>query len=239
MRMNGSSCRFLLLALLLACLRAAHAGPLAWPIACAVGADCTLGYPDVDKDGKAFNCGNAGYRGHEGTDIGISQAMMDKGTAVYAAADGVVQWVFDGKHDRCPSSSPDCAPPRGGMAPGSREGHTVCTPLGPWCKDGKGQCFWCFAGGNVVVIRHEGVHGVFATRYDHFKAYSIRVMPGQRVKQGQFIGLVGSAGNSSGPHLHFEVWGKTWYDPVDPWAGKCGPNTGNSLWKNPDKPWAR
>jgi murein DD-endopeptidase MepM/ murein hydrolase activator NlpD len=50
---------------------------------------------------------------------------------------------------------------------------------------------------------------------------------------------VGSAGNSSGPHLHFEVWGRTYYDPVEPWAGTCGPNTGPSLWKNHPEPWKK
>jgi len=165
---------------------------------------------------------------------------MDAGTDVYAAADGEVLWVFDGKHDRCPDpSSADCRPPKV-FVPGSREGNTVCTEMGPYCRDGgRGRCFWCFAGGNVVVIRHENVPGVFATRYDHLRRGSIAVAAGDRVRAGQVIAKVGSAGNSSGPHLHFEVWGRTYYDPVDPWAGKCGPNTGSPLWKYPDQPWFR
>ena len=232
----------ILLIALSAAASGAHAGDLAWPIDCVVGKDCTLGYPDTDKNGVAFNCTKPGYRGHEGTDIGISRAKMDVGTEVYAAADGVVLWTFDGKYDNCPDRlALDCQPPTGPMKPGMRSGTTVCTELGPYCGagGGRGQCFWCFAGGNVVVIRHEGIPGVFATRYDHFQRNSIRVRPGDRVRQGQLIGLVGSAGNSSGPHLHFEVWGNGFYHPVDPWAGKCGPNTGPSLWKNPEQPWRR
>jgi len=224
--------------LLAAFVHLAQGGELIWPIDCVVGKDCSLGYPDTDGDGRAHHCGAPGYRGHQGTDISISQRMMDNGTSVYAAADGVVQWVFDGKYDRCPDRlSPDCAPGR--HHPGSRNGNTVCTELGPWCGAGGGSCYWCFAGGNVIVIRHENVPGVFATRYDHLRRGSIIVAPGERVRQGQVIARVGSAGNSSGPHLHFEVWGKGYYDLADPWAGKCGPNTGPSLWRYPEQPWFR
>lgn len=221
------------------CMHGAHAGDLAWPLDCVVGVDCSIGFPDTDKDGKAFNCGKPGYIGHEGSDISISRARMDAGTDVYAAADGVVMWVFDGKFDGCPDRSPDCAPPDRPLAANLNSGYAVCTGLGPYCRDGRGRCFWCFFGGNVVVIRHEGIPGVFATRYDHLRRNSIRVARGERVRQGQVIAKVGSAGKSTGPHLHFEVWGRTYYDPVDPWAGNCGPNTGPSLWKNPAQPWRR
>jgi murein DD-endopeptidase MepM/ murein hydrolase activator NlpD len=230
--------RCLLAIALSACLHMAHGGELAWPIDCTVGTNCSIGYPDTDGDGRAFNCAAPGYRSHEGTDITISREQMERGTNVHAAADGVVLWVFDGKFDGCPANSPDCEAP-GKLAPGGRQGHTVCTELGPYCRNGQGSCFWCFAGGNVVVIRHENVPGVFATRYDHLKRNSIRVAVGERVRQGQVIASVGSAGRSTGPHLHFEVWGRTYYDPADPWSGPCGPNTGPSLWKDPAQPWRR
>ncbi|WP_449241629.1 peptidoglycan DD-metalloendopeptidase family protein [Desulfoscipio gibsoniae] len=41
------------------------------------------------------------------------------------------------------------------------------------------------------------------TRYAHLS--SVAVKPGQRVDRSQFIGRTGSSGNSTGPHLHFEV----------------------------------
>lgn len=201
---------------------------LAWPIGCIPGETCSggIGYPDIDNDGKAFNCGQPGYSGHQGTDIGISWEQMDQGIPVYAAAAGQVLWVFDGKYDRCPSSHPDC----------QGSGTTVCTQAGPYCGTGTCCCTWCFAGGNVVVIRHFDLAGVFATRYDHLRANSILVTPGQFVGKGQKIAEVGSAGNSSGPHLHFEVWGTGFYQLADPWAGTCGPNFNNSLWAY-DPPW--
>lgn len=214
---------------------------LLWPVNCVPGDDCDPpGYADPEKKGKTHDCKEPGYPGHEGTDIsGNPPVLMEKGVDVYAAAPGKVLWVFDGKFDRCPNKNePDCQDPKGELKPGLKEGNTVCTALGPFCREGGEQCFWCFAGGNVVVIQHEGIDGVFATRYDHFKKGSIKVKAGQSVKAGQVIGQVGSAGKSTVAHLHFEVWGKTWYDPVDPWPGPCNSRVKKSLWKFPAKPWA-
>lgn len=63
--------------------------------------------------------------------------------------------------------------------------------------------------GNVVVIRHE--NGL-ETVYGHMS--KILVKPMQIVKAGEVIGLGGSTGRSTGPHLHFEV--RFQYEPFDP-----------------------
>ena len=56
--------------------------------------------------------------------------------------------------------------------------------------------------GNYILIDH---HDGTYTLYAHGQAGSICVSPGQTVSQGQQIMRVGSTGNSSGAHLHFEV----------------------------------
>ncbi|MBQ2847564.1 MAG: M23 family metallopeptidase [Clostridia bacterium] len=56
--------------------------------------------------------------------------------------------------------------------------------------------------GNMVLINHgDG----YKTRYAHMVKGSITVSVGDYVDAGQTIGKVGSTGNSTGPHLHFEV----------------------------------
>jgi hypothetical protein len=57
-------------------------------------------------------------------------------------------------------------------------------------------------GGNEVVL--ELVPGVFAF-YAHLQPGSVRVQIGEGVQAGQVLGLLGNTGNSSGPHLRFQL----------------------------------
>ena len=59
------------------------------------------------------------------------------------------------------------------------------------------------AGGNTIRIRH---NSVYSTAYLHLSGYAKGLKVGQRVRQGQVIGYVGSTGRSTGPHLDFRVW---------------------------------
>jgi murein DD-endopeptidase MepM/ murein hydrolase activator NlpD len=59
------------------------------------------------------------------------------------------------------------------------------------------------AGGNTVRIRH---NSVYSTAYLHLSKYAKGLKAGQRVRQGEVIGYVGSTGRSTGPHLDFRVW---------------------------------
>jgi murein DD-endopeptidase MepM/ murein hydrolase activator NlpD len=61
---------------------------------------------------------------------------------------------------------------------------------------------WVSGYGRYTEIRH--VNG-FETGYGHQSKFAPGIKPGVKVKQGQLIGYVGSTGNSTGPHLHFEI----------------------------------
>jgi murein DD-endopeptidase MepM/ murein hydrolase activator NlpD len=56
--------------------------------------------------------------------------------------------------------------------------------------------------GNYVRIEH---NGTYSTAYAHMHRIAKGARPGQRVKQGEKIGYVGSTGRSTGPHLHYEI----------------------------------
>lgn len=84
---------------------AAHAQGLglAWPVACDYGKDCFIqNYVDQDSTSAArdFTCGPLSYDGHKGTDIRVvNEAVMRKGVAVLAAADGTIRATRDGMDD--------------------------------------------------------------------------------------------------------------------------------------------
>lgn len=65
------------------------------------------------------------------------------------------------------------------------------------------SCKYEGAGGNTVRIRH---NSVYSTAYLHLSRYAPGLKAGQRVRQGDVIGYVGSTGRSTGPHLDFRVW---------------------------------
>lgn len=71
--------------------------------------------------------------------------------------------------------------------------------------------------GNLIVIEHTIGGQRVATGYAHMWDHGIHVAVGDQVSAGQHIGDVGTSGNSTGPHLHFEVRpGGTNSAPIDP-----------------------
>lgn len=72
--------------------------------------------------------------------------------------------------------------------------------------------------GNHVTIRHaDGTR----SRYCHMQLNSVRVSNGQRVGCGQLLGVVGSSGSSTGPHLHF-AYETSGGGRQEAFAGGCG-----------------
>ncbi len=70
-----------------------------------------------------------------------------------------------------------------------------------------GEIFWGF-GKHIIIDHGDNISSIYA----HLS--KIYVYPGQKVKPGDIIGLEGSTGWSTGPHLHFEI--RIYAIPVNP-----------------------
>lgn len=88
---------------------------------------------------------------------------------------------------------------------------------------------------NAVYVQH--ADGSVAW-YGHMKNGSLTSKSvGDMVAQGEYLGIIGSSGNSTGPHLHFEVWEDNTYTKlIDPYAGSCNSMNSESWWVN-QKPY--
>lgn len=113
---------------------------------------------------------------HDGVDI-----PAPHGTVIYATAAGTVVTVLCNIADTS-------YPPGGSPSPCDRDGYPDL-----------GGCGWY-----LELLHDDPQAGPVVTRYCHLLQQPA-VAVGQRVAAGQPIGLVGSSGNSSGPHLHYEI----------------------------------
>jgi murein DD-endopeptidase MepM/ murein hydrolase activator NlpD len=79
--------------------------------------------------------------------------------------------------------------------------------------------------GNHVIVRSNAVYAA----YGHLAPGSVQVEVGQQVNRGDVLGLVGSSGNSTAPHLHFQVM-----DNADPLVARAVPAVfaGYDVWRH-------
>jgi murein DD-endopeptidase MepM/ murein hydrolase activator NlpD len=85
----------------------------------------------------------------------------------------------------------------------------VGTPIYATADGIIGRAQWVSGYGKYVEVEHGNA---IQTRYGHLSA--MNVMSGQRIKQGDIIGFMGSTGRSTGSHLHYEV--RIGGEPVNP-----------------------
>lgn len=102
------------------------------------------------------------------------------------------------------------------------------------------NCAMSNLGANGVIIQHaDGSAAV----YLHMKKDSpTSKNVGDTVERGEYLGIVGSSGSSTGPHLHFEAYSEIEWNGVgqdvliDPYAGNCNTMNSDSWWQE-QKPY--
>ncbi len=86
-----------------------------------------------------------------------------------------------------------------------------------------------FGGGdwNAVYVEHPDGSVLW---YGHLKRGTLTLKEvGEFVRRGDYLGVVGSSGNSTGPHLHLEMHDDAW-NLIDPYDGPCNGTVAESWW---------
>ncbi len=176
----------------------------AQPFSTPIGCDDCINYwYYLDHgDNTDYTCGDTTYSGHNGSDYSLRG-----GNAAIDNGNEVV------------------AAAAGVVVVASDGNYDRCTACG---GDGCGTNTPGGGFSNYVVIDHGG----YDTTYAHLRNGSVAVQVGDTVACGQVIGHIGSAGCSTGAHLHFQprsAGGSYVQEPLDPYEGSCSSTT-PSLW---------
>ncbi len=174
----------------------------------------------IDQDPAAnsvrdFNCGTRTYdtatpgKGHTGTDISLGPRSFYKQDTEQVIVVAAAAGTIVAKDDTQPDRS---------------------------CGDLTTLLASTTLKNNVISVRHaDGSLGM----YFHIKTGSATPKNiGDKVAEGEYLAVVGSAGFSTGPHLHFEVRNAA-NAVIDPWFGSCNPSTPVSLWKSQEPYYLR
>lgn len=89
---------------------------------------------------------------------------------------------------------------------------------------------------NAVYVQHADGS---VTWYGHMKNGSLTTKNvGEMVGEGEVLGVVGSSGYSTGPHLHMETWSSSSYtNLIDPYSGPCNPLNASTKWQSQKPYW--
>ena len=186
-----------------------------WPTQAAAGRPefhdhLVSAFVDQDQAGNSlrdFSCGTRTYAvgglggGHQGTDISVGFRPFLQQDTEQVVVVAAAPGTIIAKDDTQPDRS--C-------------GNLAELLANPVLKN------------NVIAIRHADAS---VALYYHVKTGTLTTKNiGDTVAEGEYLGVVGSSGYSSGPHLHFELRSAD-NTVVDPWAGACNTTTPVSLWK--------
>jgi len=193
---------------------------------------CDLGsVNDTDGIMRPWSAGSQtqGYSasGHPGLDIGgnlgTDLSAAENGEIVYVRNETILDSLRKGEANGATS------PPGADCYPGSCDWSALDEGTTNDAKEQAGN-WYDNKYGNVIGIKHTGTNPDTGTEieyvsvYAHLQTGSITVQEGQCVTAGDVIAKVASTGNSTGPHLHFELrkFGCTEYNSVSANASYTG-----------------
>lgn len=135
-------------------------------------------------------------------------------------------YMLDGAFETMDAGSSDIIAAADGVVVDTEDGHYDRCHL----VDMEVSCDGYDMLANYVILEHADG---YRTRYWHMKNGSVAVAIGDAVKCGDYLGLVGSSGHSSAPHLHFQVENPDG-ENIDPYAGSYSQE--ESYWVNQGDP---
>lgn len=155
---------------------------------------------------------NAGSIGSAGSNAGTTRSASVKSSSG-SHSGGSLPQVSSGSFTRPASGyiSSEFGGRSGGFHPGIDIANSIGTPVVAAADGVVFRAYHSSSYGNCVMITHYINGKLYTTVYAHLSSYSVST--GQHVSKGQQIGAMGNTGESTGPHLHFEIYNGRWTPP--------------------------
>lgn len=158
---------------------------------------------EAAQNNAGSNSGNSSSGGNTSSGSGNTSNVLNTGELSFrwplaGYGYGSITQYFGGMFSGSPHGGVDIGVPYGTPIYAAESGQVISA-----------EYHWSW--GNNVLIWH---NGTYSTRYAHCS--SLAVSAGEYVQKGQIVGYVGSTGQSTGNHLHFEVYQNgTRVDPLN------------------------